>query len=58
MNKFLKLGAVVSVMGATFANAALTAPTISTSDFELVAGVVLAASGVFWAIRKAIGLIY
>lgn len=39
------------------ANAALTAPTLATTDFETVAGVVLVASGVMWGIKKAIGLI-
>lgn len=45
----------VAIYGAA-ANAALTAPTISTTDFETVAGVLLVAGGVMWAIRKALRL--
>lgn len=46
----------VAVYGAA-ANAALTAPTLSTADFETVAGVVIVATAVMWGIKKAIGLI-
>lgn len=39
------------------ASAALTPPTIATTDFETIAGSVLVALGVMWAIKKAIGLV-
>ena len=61
MNRFKKalgLGALGSLAATAAANAALTAPTIATTDFETVAGAVLAAAAVFWGIRKAIGLVY
>lgn len=45
----------VAIYGAA-ANAALTAPTIATTDFETVAGALLVAGGVMWAIRKALRL--
>lgn len=52
-----KLVAVgVAVYGAA-ANAALTAPSLSTTDFETVAGAVIVALGVMWAIKKALGLV-
>lgn len=38
------------------ANAALTAPTVSTTDYETVAGAMLVAGAVMWAIRKALRL--
>ena len=57
-SKVLGLGALVSFAATMSANAALTAPTIATTDFETVAGAVLAAAAVFWGIRKAIGLVY
>lgn len=41
----------------TQASAALTAPTMSTTDFETVAGAVIVALAVMWAIKKALGLI-
>jgi len=58
MKKFSKVLGLAGVIGVTAANAALTAPTIATTDFETVAGAVLAAAAVFWGIRKAIGLVY
>ena len=58
MNKFLKITGFASVAGVTMANAALTAPTIDTVDFTTIAGSVLAALGVFFGIRKALGLLY
>lgn len=60
MKKFSATGkflAVASVAGFTMANAALTAPTIDTTDFETVAGAVLVAAAVMWGIRKAIRLV-
>ena len=50
------LGATALV--ATSASAALTAPTIDTADFLTIAGAVLTASGVFFGVRKALGLLY
>ena len=47
------LGAAVAVSQSF---AALTAPTIDTTDYETVAGAVLAALAVMWAIKKAVGL--
>ena len=35
---------------------ALDAPTIATTDYETVAGAVLGALAVMWAIKKALGL--
>lgn len=54
-----KLVAVVLTAGvvATQASAALTAPTIGTTDFETIAGAVLVAAAVMWAIKKAMGLL-
>ena len=57
MNKFLKVTGLVSVVGFTAANAALTAPTIDTANYEVIAGAVLLATGVFFGIKKAIGLL-
>lgn len=48
----------VAALAAVSANAALTAPTIATSDFEAVAGAVLTASGIFYGIRRALGLLW
>ena len=48
--------AAASVLAAN-ASAALTAPTISTTDYETIAGAVLVAAAVMWAIRKALGLL-
>lgn len=58
MNKFLEISGLASLAGVTMANAALTAPTIDTTDFTTIAGSVLAALGVFFGIRKAIALLY
>jgi len=57
MNKFMKIAGLASVSGLTMANAALTAPTIDTADFTTVAAAVLTAAGVFFGIRKALGLL-
>ena len=57
MKKLLIL-AGIAALAATSASAALTAPTIDTANFELIAGVVLTATGVFFGIRKAIGLLH
>lgn len=45
----------VAIYGAA-ANAALTAPTVATTDYETVAGAMLLAGAVMWAIRKALRL--
>lgn len=55
--KKLSLVALGSAVLVTGANAALTAPTIDTGDFTTIAGAVILAAGVFWGIRKAIGLL-
>jgi len=55
--RILSIGSVAVIAGTTMANAALTAPTITTTDFELVAGAGLVAAGVFFGIRKALGLL-
>lgn len=56
-NKLLITVIGFGVAMATSASAALTAPTLSTTDFEAVAGAVVLALGVMWAIKKALGLI-
>jgi hypothetical protein len=62
MNKFLKIVGISAVAGLAVANAAvpapLVAPVIDTTDFLTIAGSVLAATGVFFGVRKAIGLLY
>jgi len=58
MKKILGTLGLISLVGVTMANAALTAPTISTTDFETIAGAVLRVTGVFFGLRKAIGLLY
>lgn len=45
----------LAVYGAA-ANAALTAPTIVTTDYETVAGAMLVGGAIMWAIRKALRL--
>ncbi len=60
MKKFSTFGKVLvvsSVAGLTMANAALTAPTIDTSNYELIAGAILVAAGVFYGIRRAVRLL-
>lgn len=52
-----KVVAGLAILFTTGANAALTAPTIDTGDFTTIAGAVILAAGVFWGIRKAIGLL-
>lgn len=49
------VAAGVAVYG-TVASAALTAPTIATTDYETVAGAMLVGGAVMWAIRKALRL--
>ncbi len=56
-NKLLVTVIGFGVAMATSASAALTAPTLATTDFESVAGAVIIALGVMWAIKKALGLI-
>ena len=60
--KFLKFIALGSLVGLTALNAAapvpLVAPVIDTSNFTTIAGSVLAATGVFFGIRKALGLLW
>ncbi len=62
MFKSMKTKVVAVATGAavlaTQAFAALTAPTISTTDFETVAGAVLVGAAVMWAIKKAMGLLH
>ena len=55
-SRIAKVGALVAVTAMTTANAALTAPTIDTADFYTVAGAIIAAAGVFYAVRKALSL--
>jgi hypothetical protein len=57
MKKILALGSVALAFLGTQASAGLTAPTLATTDFETVAGAVIVALGVMWAIKKALGLI-
>lgn len=54
--KVLAVSAVV-VAGATQASAALTIAPIATTDFETIAAAVVVATGVFFGIRKAMGLL-
>lgn len=52
-----------SVLGLAFvgltasANAALTIAPLGTTDFETIAAAVVVATGVFFGIRKAMGLL-
>lgn len=60
MKKFTSRILVLSVAAAALASnasAALTAPTLSSTDFETVAVAVLGALATMWAIKKALGLI-
>lgn len=54
-----KLIAGVAVAGVVVSNAsaALTAPTLDTTDFTTIAGAVIVALGAMWAVKKALGLI-
>ena len=56
---YTKIGVVATgaAVMASNASAALTAPTLDTSDFTTVAGAVIVALGAMWAIKKALGLI-
>lgn len=54
--RLIAAGVAVTVV-ASQASAALTAPTIGTTDFETIAGAVLVAAAVMWAIKKAMGLL-
>ena len=53
----IALGSAAAMALASNASAALTAPTISTTDYETIAGAVLIAAAVMWAIKKALGLL-
>lgn len=57
MKNFLKIAVLSSFVGVTMASAALAVPVIDTADFLGIAGAVLAATGVFFGIRKALGLL-
>lgn len=60
MKKFSSRILALSVVAAALASnasAALTAPTLGTTDFETVAIAVLGALATMWAIKKALGLI-
>jgi len=59
MKRYSKKLLALMAMGLTAAQAqaALTVPTLSTSDYEAVAGAVLVGLAVFWGIKKAISLI-
>lgn len=57
MNKIIALATAGFAFLGTQASAALTAPTLATTDFETVAGAVIVALAVMWAIKKALGLI-
>lgn len=50
----IAVGALVA--GAVNAQAALTVAAVDTADFMTVAGVIVTALGVFFAVRKALGL--
>ena len=50
------IAAGVLVAGAVNAQAALTVDPVSTTDFMTVAGVVVTALGIFYGVRKALGL--
>ncbi|MDD5157786.1 hypothetical protein [Sulfurimonas sp.] len=54
--RLIAAGVAVTAV-ASQASAALTAPTIATTDFETVAGAVLIAAAVMWSIKKAMGLL-
>ena len=54
-NKIVAAGTVA--LGTAQAQAALTAPVIDTGDFLAVSGSVLVASGIFFGVRKALGLV-
>lgn len=54
-NKIVAAGTVA--LGTAQAQAALTVPAIDTTDFMTVAGVVVVATGVFFGIKRAIGLL-
>lgn len=57
MTQKLIIGVTAVAVAASQAQAALTVPTLSTSDYEAVAGAVLVGLAVFWGIKKAISLI-
>jgi len=57
MNKFLALAGLLTVGLVTNASAALVVAPIDTADYLTVAGVVITALGVFYGIRKALGLL-
>lgn len=57
MNKLFGLIGLASVGLMTSANAALTIAPLATTDFETIATAVVVATGVFFGIRKAMGLL-
>ncbi len=57
MKKILSLSALMALGLATSAQAALTVDPIDTVDFMTVAAVVVTAGGVFFGVRKALGLL-
>ena len=60
MKRFAKFGGIAALLAfaaTSTANAALTAPTIDTADFETIAGAIVLAAGVFYSIRKAVRLL-
>ncbi len=57
MKKFSKVLGLGVLAATGVANAALTAPTIDTTNYETIAGAVLVALGVFYGIKKAISLV-
>ena len=57
MKKFLSVIGLFALGLVTSANAALTIAPIATTDFETIAAAVVVATGVFFGIRKAMGLL-
>lgn len=57
MKKILSLSALMALGLATSAQAALIVAPVDTVDFMTVAGVVVTAAGVFYGVRKAMGLL-
>lgn len=53
----IAVGVAVASVAVSNASAALTVDPISTTDFMEVAGAVVGALGVFYAVRKALGLL-
>ena len=58
MKKFLPIVVSSVALGlATAANAAITAPTLNTTDTETIAIAVVAGFAIIWGLKRAIGLI-